>query len=140
MCLGWWSRSRPNLIRHLGEFIRCALHRNESPRPHTHLTPTILGPAGTLHQQSQTNRTQGASCTRAWAWFPAMSLWAIRPASRPAMANPGPWLARAPWCEPTPKLPDLTGDLLGGLSHQQSVYPSTVAWIGLPGLLDTLYI
>ena len=36
---GGGGRSLPNLIRHLGEFIRCALHRNGSPRPHPQPLP-----------------------------------------------------------------------------------------------------
>ena len=36
------GRSLPNLIRHLGEFIRCALHRNGSPRPHPQPLPRAV--------------------------------------------------------------------------------------------------
>ena len=40
------GRSLPNLIRHLGEFIRCALHRNGSPRPHPQPLPRAVYIAG----------------------------------------------------------------------------------------------
>ena len=36
------GRSLANLIRHLGEFIRCALHRNGSPRPHPQPLPRAV--------------------------------------------------------------------------------------------------
>ena len=39
---GGGGRSLPNLIRHLGEFIRCALHRNGSPRPHPQPLPRAV--------------------------------------------------------------------------------------------------